>query len=555
MAARYGCFKLSPWMVFVGLMGLSVEAAPLRQTRPDHDFLVTERGVQLQQRGGVPLSGAVLYAPVPMEHGFSLPLDDAGPNVRCNQDALGARQNEIAASANPLNTDIVLTGSNDYRNGDASGGFYRSTDGATSFSDALVTRGPAGVFDAAGDPVAAVDNTGRMYATYIAFDRSTPDNGLYVQTSLDNGTTWSGPAVVAAHTGGGAADFEDKPYACCDYSFGSPYLGNFYVTWTRFFDVGGAQIHFSKSENGGASFTAPLAISGSMNAQFSCPTVGPNGEIYVVWYTYGSVTIRFDYSLDGGSTWHLDRAIAPFNDNFPQNPCGTWRIVSYPVVGCDVSVGPRRGWIYVSWVDNSGGEPDVLFTRSEDGGTTWTAPVHVEDDATDHWQWFHWMTVNPGTGDIGISWLDRREDPAGCLYRTYATVSTDGGNTWSSNFPVSDVASDPTAPTFIGDYNANTFKSDGFYAGWVDLRNDNGDAYAAWYRLALPAPEALTLYPAGDDVVLRWHSASAPFYNIYSAASPDGPFDTLEGTTTDTVFVDVNPGVLAKFYTVRAATE
>jgi len=515
---------------------------------------VSPRALQLQEQAGVPISGVVLFRSIEPLH--SNGLDEVGPNGRCNQDPIGSRQNEITAFANPLNTDIVLTGSNDYRNGDASGGFYRTLDAGATWQDALVSRGPTGTYDAAGDPVAAIDQNGRMFTWYIAFDRDPGvDNGLYCQTSDDNGTTWLTPVPVAEHIGDPSPHFEDKPYATCDIVPGSPYANNAYVTWTRFLAGGGAQIHFSKSTDGGELFTNPIAISGSTNTQFSCPTVGPNGEIYVVWYTYISMTIRFDYSLDGGTTWHLDHAVAPFDDDFPQNPCGTWRIVTYPVVACDISGGPRQGWIYVSWVDNAGGEPDVMFTRSEDGGTTWSNPVHVEDDATNRWQWFHWMTVHPETGDIGISWLDRREDPGQCLYRTYATISTDGGDTWAPNFPVSDVESDPTTPTFIGDYNANTFKSDGFYAGWVDLRNDDGDAYAAWYRLALPAPENLTIHSDGDDVILRWKSVDAPLYNIYSAPSPDGPFDTLEGTTTDTVFTDVNPGVPALHYVVRAATE
>ena len=512
------------------------------------------RAMQMQEQSGVPISGVVLFDLV-QDRTFDN-LDDVGPNGRCNQDAFGARQNEITAFANPLNTEIVLTGSNDYRNGDASGGFYRTLNSGTTWQDALVTRGPVGTYDAAGDPVTGIDATGKMFAWYIAFDRDPGvDNGLYCQTSVDDGTTWSAPAPVAEHIGEPSPDFEDKPYATCDISPGSPYIGNAYVTWTKFHAAGGAQIHFSKSADGGATYSAPIPISGSTNAQFSCPAVGPNGEIYVVWYTYGSVTIRFDYSLDGGTTWHLDDAIASFNDDFPANPCGTWRIVSYPVIACDISGGPRNGWIYVSWVDNSNSEPDVLFTRSEDGGNTWSAPVHVEDDLTDRWQWFHWMTVHPETGDIGISWLDRREDPNGCLYRMYATVSLDGGDTWAANFPVSDVTSNPTAPTFIGDYGGNTFKNDGFYAAWVDLRNDQGDAYAAWYNITLPAPEGLTVYPAGNNMNLRWSSVSAPLYNIYSAASPDGPFETLVGSTADTFFTDVNPATELKFYEVRAATE
>ncbi|MBI5060120.1 exo-alpha-sialidase [candidate division KSB1 bacterium] len=522
---------------------------------------VSTRALELQVRAGVPISGVVLYPPV-SERRQVRSLDDVGANVRCNQDPFGSRQNEMTAAASPLNPGIVLTGANDYRNGDASGGFYRTVDGGLTFTDALVTRGPVGSYDAAGDPVASADLSGRLYALYIAFDRDPGvDNGIYSQTSVDSGATWAAPVPVLEHVGGGTPDFEDKPYACSDYSVGSPYLDNYYVTWTKFRATGGSVIYFARSTTGGASFSTPVQISGGTSTQFSCPTVGPNGEIYAVWNSYSTNTIKLDYSLDGGDTWHLDHTIANFNNAFPTPGCGTWRVEGYPVVGCDISDGPRRGWLYCSWVDCSSGNPDVLFISSQDGGTNWTPPVHVEDDITGHWQWFHWMSVNPATGDIGIAWLDTRDDPANCTYKAYGSISTDGGVTWEPNFPISDAVSDPTTSTFLGDYNGTTFSADGFYACWVDLRNDTGDSYANWFRITpppmMPPPTALVIHPENEFVRLIWNSENQPLYKVYSSVNPETPFETFEGSTTDTTYLDstgIVPGI-PRFYIVTSATE
>ena len=218
-------------------------------------FKKTAKGLELEARSGVPVSGVVLYQPE-AEHSARHPLDYAGPSRRCNQDSYGHTQNETPGAASPINTNNVMAGANDYRNGDASAGFYCSTDGGDSWYDALVTRGPAAYnYEGAGDPVPSVDNTGRMYTAYIAFDRTSDENGLYVQTSTNNGSSWSSPSVVVDHRGTGSYDFEDKPYAACDYVSGSPYENNYYLTWTKFPVTGGSPIYFSRSTNGGASFS------------------------------------------------------------------------------------------------------------------------------------------------------------------------------------------------------------------------------------------------------------------------------------------------------------
>ncbi|MBM3324513.1 MAG: exo-alpha-sialidase [Calditrichaeota bacterium] len=547
------------WILFVG-MCLALAALAYAQKPPTH-FRMSARGLALEARSGVPVSGVVLYQPDASQPAVS-PFDEIGPNRRCNQDPIGSAQNETPGAASPVNTNNVLAGANDYRNGDASGGFYCTTDGGNSWYDALVTRGPVGVFEGAGDPVPAVDNTGRMYAAYIAFDRTTPDNGLYVQTSTNNGASWSSPVAVAQHIGGADSDFEDKPYAACDYSPDSPYQNNYYITWTKFELGGGSPIYFSRSTNGGASFSAPLRISTSSSCQFSCPAVGPNGEVYAVWYSYSNSTIKFDRSTNGGTTWGSDITVASFDDYFPSNPCGSFRTPSYPVIACDISNGPRRGWLYVCWADARNGNPDIYFSRSTNGGTSWSAASRMDDDVTGRWQWWQWMAVHPTNGDIGVSWLDRREDPAGCQYKTYATISTDGGTTWLPNFAVADVASNPTGADFLGDYCGTTFRSDGFYSVWVDLRNEvapprPGDCYAAWWNTSFgPSPTGLVITPSGADAQLRWNPTGAPYYRVYSDAQPFGVFSTFEGSSSDTSFFDLNAlsGDTMKFYQVRAST-
>lgn len=529
-------------VIGIALLGTAnADNSKSKKTQETQQFKKTAKGLALEASSGVPVSGVVLYEPVSFQV-TSDPFDEVGPNRRCNQDAIGHTQNETPIAASPINTNNVLSGANDYRNGDASGGFFASTDGGGSWFDALVTRGPVGYyFDAAGDPVTSVDNTGRMYAAYIAFDRNSDENGLYVQTSTDNGSSWSDPVAVIDHIGPGSHDFEDKPYAACDYSPGSPYLNNYYITWTKF--SSGSPIYFSRSTDGGASFLTPIRISTSGSCQFSCPAVGPNGEVYAVWFDYTNSTIKFDKSTNGGLNWGSDITVASFDDWFPLNPCGTFRTPTYPVIGCDISGGPYNGWIYVCWADADNGDPDILFCRSTDGGASWSAPAMVNDDETSRWQWWQWLVVHPTNGEIGISWLDRRDDPAGCQYKTYATMSDDGGTTWETNFAVADVFSDPAGSGWLGDYCGITFKSDGFYSVWVDLRNDAGDAYAAWWTtapmsLTVTAPNGGEMWVIDQTHDITWTSdgVTGTVSIMINRSYPGGFWDNIvTGTDNDGV--------------------
>ena len=90
-------------------------------------------------------------------------------------------------------------------------------------------------------------------------------------------------------------------------------------------------------------------------------------------------------------------------------------------------------------VNSPGDDPlDVMFTRSEDGGATWSAPVRINDDAGLGWQWFGTMSVAP-TGRIDVVWNDTRDGSLVNRSALYTSSSADGGRSWSANERLSDV--------------------------------------------------------------------------------------------------------------------
>jgi Neuraminidase (sialidase) len=102
---------------------------------------------------------------------------------------------------------------------------------------------------------------------------------------------------------------------------------------------------------------------------------------------------------------------------------------------------PARVYIaYFEDVSASGGSFHVFVTRSTDAGTTWTAPVRVDevlaDDVVDHYR--PSISVS-STGRVDVIWFDYRNSSPKRLILdgqpgdVYYSYSMDGGVTWAAS--------------------------------------------------------------------------------------------------------------------------
>lgn len=418
--------------------------------------------------------------------------DSAYLNIRVNDDTTDQLQNEEQIVMNPTDTTNMVAVWRDFRLGYRQVTYAYTYDGGLTWEQDLFSE-PQYIWDS--DPGLTVDTAGNFYAVILSYNSTLEPNGLFVYKSTDGGATWSGPVTVI---NGVSGVFEDKELIACDRSVG-PYTNNLYVAWARFSNT---QILISRSTDGGNSFVGPVTVSDYNGVQWPVPAVGPNSEVYVAWVHYSPGSIRLDKSTDGGQTFGSDITIQ--NTTFVSGYInGSILVFSFPALDVDITGGLNNGYMYVAYMDDAPGftDTDIFFTRSTNGGSTWSQKIRINDDPQNNGsdQFHPWLTVAPD-GSIIVVFLDRRLDSGNLLMDLYLTISTDGGVTWSTNERITTVSSDPTAGSWqktgnypvkyeapfiladraglLGEYIGLTASSiDDIHPLWTDTRLGDQDAF------------------------------------------------------------------------------
>jgi hypothetical protein len=447
-------------------------------------------------------------------------------------------QNESSIAVNPTNPANLIASAVDYR-ANSSTWVYVSTDGGRSWRNINLGK-PFPDWVSSNDPSVTFDGRGRAYLCYGGFNLETGENGVFVAISSDGGRTWQPHIPVILHRGTMTADsaFEDKYYITADNCPRSPYFGRLYIPWKRVIARDSStQIVLSYSTDGGLTWSAPVPVSERLpyssedttyGQSFPLAATGPDGTVYVVWNHGPQKAIGFARSTDGGRSFEAPRLIQRYRplgtakripEGVRHTLKGGVRAETYPVLVCDTTSGPRQGWLYLCWAADS--VPNVYFSRSTDGGLTWSTPIIVHSDTAGD-QFWPWMALDPTTGDLAIMYLDSRDDPANLLVTTSVSYSSNGGSTWVDRRvgdTTWDIRQNPFRENaFAGDYSGCAFFDGWVYPSWVDMRNvwlnarDN-DVYTARVNVRAPLPvenfrvRVLPELPTALD--LSWEAPSA----------------------------------------------
>ncbi|HEU4799496.1 MAG TPA: sialidase family protein, partial [Gemmatimonadales bacterium] len=140
-------------------------------------------------------------------------------------------------------------------------------------------------------------------------------------------------------------------------------------------------------------------------------------------------------------------------------------------------VAPDSGVVYFAWVEGDSGGRRVQFARSSDGGASWSQPVTVSagpDDVGPAHGEASPRLVTGGAGQVALVWsrsvvVPGRQWPASMIR---FSRSVDGGASWSTPVTLNDDStSAPGTHTFHG---VGWSEQAGLVAAWLDERGGEG---------------------------------------------------------------------------------
>ncbi len=487
-------------------------------------------------------------------------------------------QRNFSIAIDPAHPDDVVAGYDSWNNYLTNSAYARSTDGGATWNTDWFYGPWLGDMQPNGNTSVVVDPQGTFYYASQVLSNSTYGYAVLTTTAA---TAWSTPVPIVVAPPG---DYYDEGQLAVDRRTSGPNAGSLYFV-ARYFTNNALGMVVRHSRDGGATWSGDVLI-GDPDHPYVRGTqiaVGPDGTVYVIFaflqnnYQVNDPEFYLTKSTDGGLTWSRDMPVDP-----PITKVGAMDgeghelllpaddsqhgvvVITVPYL----AVAPDQPQtLYATWNDGRWEQPfeiyghtgqhgDIAFSRSTDGGATWSAPARVNDDpiANGVDQMDPAIGVSP-SGTIGITWLDRRLDPNHFLYDAFYSQSTDGGLTWSANQRVSEVSSNPLAVPDgelngrLGEYGALAFGTDYVLPSWIDSRNGRvEDFYVARGYFSgptsTPSPTAVPPSPtatASPTLVPPTATPARPDPPSFTPALPSATPVPPSATPCAVTFVDVPP--------------
>jgi signal peptidase I len=256
--------------------------------------------------------------------------------------------NDLGLSGRPsiaAYNDNVYVVWNDNSTGNYEIYFAKSTDGGNSFGKSTnLSNNKRGI---SGFPSVAVSTNNTIYVSWIGVANNTRLNPMLNFTkSTDAGNSFIQPLNLIR-------EVSDPPAVAASGKT------NLFIIWAANF-TGNYVIRLKKSTDGGNIFSEPVNLT-NRNGLSSSPQIFPSkNALFIVWYTQAG-PIRFTNSTDGGNTFSEPIDLSKNTD----------RNSFFPHIAASGNN------IYVVWTDTYDRNNAIFFSKSTDGGYTFSDPVDL----------------------------------------------------------------------------------------------------------------------------------------------------------------------------------
>ena len=335
---------------------------------------------------------------------------------------------------------------------------------------------------------AAFDSKGMLWIAWVNNDH------IYVQSSNDKGLSFTSPVMVNPLAEKIEAKGEYRPKIKLDAK------GAIYLTWTMKLEAKkhSGHIRFSRSIDGGLSFSAPVTVNDNLDLishRFDSMAIGKNGEIFIAWLDardfeaakkagqeFDGSSVYYTWSKDGGVHFYpnkriaahvcqccrLDTAIAPdntpvvtwrhlfeggirdhalvkFNDwNTPGDThrvgLDNWRIDACPHHGPGLSIS-ATGIYHAVWFSNSPSNQGLFYAYSTDAGQHFSKQLNFGKEGASH---PHVLAIG---ARINIVWQEF--DGTHNIIKRIKSIND--GKSWSQPESIAQTAQSGDQPFLISD--------------------------------------------------------------------------------------------------------
>lgn len=450
---------------------------------------------------------------------------------------------------------------------------FRSTDSGQTWSQTTLSLITGDAFHS--DPTVDWTSDGTAWSTTIGINSAGTVLQLRSYKSTDNGATWTFDATFS-----GSQTSADKQIQWVDHSNTSAFKNNIYVIWHN-----GPPVFVNRRTGPTGSWGTPLQIS---STETTGTGIGSDiktnsfGDVFGFWPDTGSRRVLVAKSTNGGSSYAAPVTIATTFDSFDIGvpSFNGRRALIYVSAGAYRT--DTKNLVYASWTDltgasgctSSANEPGsnvssscktrIWFARSTNGGTTWQAPVMINNQASLNDQFNQWLVVDETSGKLAIIYYDTVNDSGRKKTDIFYQTSNNDGTTWDAPVRVTSAMTDETVAgadsgNQYGDYNGLSGISALFFPSWTDRRNNAKEEIwtAAINDPACTppaAPTGLTATAVGSNRIdLTWNAvAGAASYNVLRSLTSGGPYSQVASVTTTSHSDTGLSASTTYFYVVRA---
>jgi hypothetical protein len=455
----------------------------------------------------------------------------AGTNVRTSG-AQTASRSESDIRINYWNPSKIIAASNNIASSGTQGVYY-SSDGGVTWGQTNLPLASGDAFHS--DPTVEWTSDGNAWSSTMGINSAQTVLKVQSYRSTNGGATWTFDGTIS-----GSQTNTDKQMEWVDHSASSPYANTIYAIWHN-----GNPAYMNRRTSTG--WGTPIQVSNT-SATGTCigADVKTNsaGDVFGFFPDTGSRGIFVVKSTNGGASYGTPVKLVTTYDSYDIGvPAFSSRRILIYVSGGAYRNGTTNN-VYALWTDLSGdtgctsatNEPGtnaastcktrIWFSRSTDGGTTWSARVKINNQSGLNDQFNPFLAVDETNGTIGAIYYDTVNDPNRKKVDVYYQMSSDGGATWQPAVKVTTAMTDETVTgadsgNQFGDYNSLSGYANNFFPSWTDRRNNaKEEIWTAKVTTSATATFSISgsAGTSGATVTAGSSSATSDASNNYSVA-------------------------------------